>query len=209
MESLHYPIEPGTLIKLDDISELPAFEDLVADIIDPNMADAHLQLWDGRQHVRDLIRPKGFNGRYLNIVLESIPDPYEHLQSAKERGWTYPAGTVRRSEKIEEWVKDLYLGFTFSAEAYRSGKGTVGLIESELYYYPTSSSPPRILMNGPRQGKFSYDSNSTNSKGSVGRFVLKPQYDPNKFMESNLASQAIGVAVLRSQLDYPIIAPHR
>jgi hypothetical protein len=59
----------GDVIEFADINELVAFEDMVAQAIDPTCAKA----WASRRHLRDLIRPPKFNGTIADIKL--IPGP--------------------------------------------------------------------------------------------------------------------------------------
>src|SRR4051794_30297011 len=77
-------LSPGDVIKLSNITELTAFEDMIVDIVQP---DHNPDKWATREKLRDLIRPPRFNGTIADIELTVMADPYERLLDAPERGW--------------------------------------------------------------------------------------------------------------------------
>lgn len=128
-------LRPGDIITLAGTHELAAFEDAIADNIAPNRSRA---AWAGRVSLLNLIRPKGFNGSIINIKLVAMDDPLARISDAMSRGWTLGKrpSSGRLTGKFGHLVESFFMGFSLLAEATSSGKGVVGQIQNELWYYP-------------------------------------------------------------------------
>lgn len=118
-------MKPGDAIRLDDIAQLPAFEDMLALHIHPTMTATEYAAWVGRVQLRDLIRPPKFNGTIADVELVLMDEPYARLLDARERGWHIARGRNYR-HTAPEIIVESFRGFTFLADAKSSGKGQCG-----------------------------------------------------------------------------------
>lgn len=147
-------LEPGDVVTFDHIGEVPAFEDLVAQHIDSQMADLDLEsyrhaslnvyTWAGRVPIKNLIRPPKFNGSLTEISLIKMEDAYERRLSVQDRGLKFAksnggGGGGRKHMTIHgpaaEQQMAMYQGFELVADA-QSSNGWTGQICTEVYYYP-------------------------------------------------------------------------
>lgn len=198
-------LTPGNIIEFSDISELPEFEDLIAQQVDPSMTSITKSYWDCREHIKNRLRPTKFNGRISDIQVSIMEDPYDKLSTAKERGWKFGGG--RNYERGEEFISNFasrYVGLNFTANAISSGRGIIGQLQAEIYYFPTSiswvSSP-----NGSRIHK----STSTHGGATVVRAIAKPKLETDNFIKLDLTAKRIGFEVLRNAMANAKIQPIR
>lgn len=208
-------LNPGDVVELADVTELPQFEDLVAITIDRQVIEVYpaissrlnLAAWAGRSAIGELIRPqkpRPFNGTIAGVKLEVMDDAVARLQDANERGWTFMQGkgsgqpTKFSQTDRNKLLFDLWKGFTLTAEAKSSGRGTIGEIRTELWYMPL----PTDLNHGRAHQNVGRNGGST-----VRRFVARPKLDTDKFTEFHERSQRIGLEVLRANLKNPISVP--
>lgn len=200
-------LKPGTIIEFGDISEIPQFEDGIATTIDAEVSQKFplrsnrldLNAWRGRTAITGLIRPPKFNGSVVDIKLEVMEDPYEQLVSADDRGWSLGRGRGRKhlelhlSERSKS-LTELYRGFKFTADAKSSGRGTIGQILTEMWYYPLS-------FNAGQQRQ-----RASNAGGCVvRRVVAKPIIEAENFQRLDEQSRRVGFKVLQSNMRHPII----
>mgnify|MGYP001229691712 CR=1 FL=1 len=197
----------GSVIEFDDITELPAFEDQLANEIDPYMGGSSTDMWAGRTALRDFIRPPKFNGRIGNIVLHVLENPYEQLITAGGRGVKFTrrggsgGSSAQLSSEFEDVLAPLYKGFLFTASANSSGRGEIGQIQSELYYCPSP------LM---RVGNGIYKNVTARAGASVLRIVSKPVIvAEDAFTELEETSRRIAYRVLSDGLKNPLPQPFR
>lgn len=176
--------QPGDIITFGDITELPDFEDYVAENMFPNMTPTQMNAWKGRAALRDLVRPPAFNGRIADIRLEVMVDPYAQLMNARERGWRFGGTNGNPKPRTNEFAfeaEELSEGFVFTADAKSSGKGSIGEIQSELWYVPVPKSPivrAFVTAHGEviRQSR-GVDQEAGNNGGSiVQRYVAKSRF---------------------------------
>lgn len=212
------PFKAGDVIELGDITELAVFEEIIAPLVDPKY---NPDVWARRPHVRDLIRPPKFNGRIGDIALTVIENPYENMLSATARGYAFynnARNFKRTSDRAEEEVKH-YMGFGLTASAISSGRGVIGQIVTELYYYPchrglikAGTVEHRTLKSGEIRTYVS-KSDRTCSRGpdmgeTIRRVVAEPKLERAKFIELDETARRIGFATLRHSMMHPFIAPY-
>jgi hypothetical protein len=201
-------IRPPIIITLDDITQFPAFEDVVADDIQPIRLEGQREAWEGRVPIRNLLRPPKFNGSIRSIALMAMEDPYDRLLDARERGWAFPHGgkTVRRLD-IDE-AREYTRGFTFTADAQSSGKGIVGQIQAEMWYMRAPYNEHRyIRLNENKELVVRTSSSfSTGNHGGaiVYRRITKPKLEKDAFIRADAESRKIGWAVLREAMTHPL-----
>lgn len=205
-ESLGYPeLSPGAIIEFNDITELPAFEDALAEAIDPDMTPARSEAWQGRVNIQNLIRPHKFYGRITDVHLEVMAEPYQRLIDARERGWQVGrGGSYRLTSKFADQLIPQYRGFIFRATALR-GRMEIDQIRAELWYYPVSVTS----YIHPESGKVCiYKETEAHSGCSVIRVVAKPKMEAD-FIKLDAMAKKIGADVLRAGLKKPLVQPMR
>lgn len=197
-------LQPRDAIEFTDLAELPAFEDIVAAEIDPDMTPHQTVVWESRPHIKNYLRPPEFNGPMLNVRLEVMDDPYARLLDARKRGWRFVGLTGTSTRELKSKFADRliprYRGFKFTADAHSSGKGTVAQVQSEMWYYPV----PLTEVRG-RVAK-----NTTPSGGaSVIRVLTRPQLETENFINLHESAKRIGFSVLRYNLSRPLVETMR
>ena len=191
--------QPGDVIKLANVAELAAFEDMIAGVVEPNYDP---ELWAARAKLRDLIRPPKFNGTIANIELTVMDDPYERLLDAPDRDWSNASGKANTlSLKNAEGFAPRYKGFILTADARSSGRGSIGSIQAEMWYAPLIGKKDKDSANY-RRLRDSYGR-------TINRVVTKPKIQAEKFEAVNKESRKIGFDQLRKGMMNPISAPMR
>jgi hypothetical protein len=138
------PVElvPGTVFEFEDLELLHNFENAVGRVVDPEMTAEERQQWSDRQKLQALVKPEDFYGRLEEITLEVMEEPYQRMIDAIGRGWKFKRGTAHNiSSHDNEYnlsMQQEYLGFLFSALARSTGRGIIGEVRSELWYFPTA-----------------------------------------------------------------------
>lgn len=215
---------PGNIISFGDITELAAFEEVLAHVVNP---EHDVNLWAARIALRDLIRPPKFNGTIGNINLTVIENPYDRLLDAVDRGWRVGRGVAQRAlstEKSRQLIARFH-GFGFTADAMSSGRGITGQIQTELWYYPLI---PKVVPAGTKlrgynitssgeKKEFIYTSkkdllshaNVDNLGKTINRVVAKPKYEKEKFIKLNEGSRRIGFELLQQAMMSPRVQPMR
>lgn len=185
------PFTPNTVIRLADITEMPAFEDMVAQAVDPDMTTLQRQRWDSRPPIRDLIRPIAHNGSIVDIELTPLEDPYEKLQSARQDGWVLKPGNTPGSTKElnAQYRAERCLGFHFVANARSSGRGVIGEIQVGLWYLPVVRYERAHTVKPSKQ---------TGLGGglSVKRVVTQPRLETENFIRSHDESVRVALSAL-------------
>ncbi len=216
-------LQPGNIFELSDITELAAFEGLVAPEVDPFYN--HI-LWQSRLPLKELIRPPKFNGTIANIKLTVMNNPYDRLLDANQRGWKFKsrAQTHKLQSDISKAQIPNYRGFVFTGDAKSSGRGTIGQVQAEIWYYPLPKNlridpegKLHIGFNTTKSGERRYYS-YTNKKDieiigakaygeAMRRIVTMPKLEAEKFIALNETARRIGFAVLRDALSHQISTP--
>ncbi len=177
---------PETAIKLADINELVAFEDMVAHAVNPYMNE---RLWGARRHIRELIMPKGFYGNLGDILLEPMEEPCQQLMKASEDGYRIRGGRNLGPKDLDTDLKRenaaKYAGFFMTADATSTGRGVVGQVQTALWYYPT----------------YRYNGNSAGE--AIRRVVAIPRLEKQKFRELSETSRQIGFATVAAAMQRP------
>ncbi len=220
--SFHFEgLEPGTVIHFADIKEIPAFEDLLVPLINP---EYNPFLWAARSNIRDLVRPPTFNGTIRDVTLTAMQDPYARLLDANDRGWHFQKGGVggrnaERKQEVLDQVLDRYYGFIFDAEAHSSSPGLRGRIGAEVWYYPVAQQLNRarsiakhyVTEDGENHIDFINNDKRHNDGNRTGetvrRLVTKPLYDKEHFAAAHETSKAIGFTVLAEAMRHAIRTP--
>src|ERR1700733_5001455 len=85
----------GSIINLDNMTQLTPFEEMVADKVHPEMRAAqHLvTAWGSRLMLKECLRPAGFEGSLNDIMLVAMGDPYHRLCTVNERRLRFQSGT--------------------------------------------------------------------------------------------------------------------
>lgn len=217
---------PGMTIEFVDATELHAFEDALGPHIQPGL---DTELWSSRVALKELLRPPKFNGRIGNLALSVMDEPRNHLLNSRDRGWQIKGTNLN---KTNSWAygEDPFTGFTFTADAFSSGRGKIGQIQAELWYAPNpdvrvkEEQPARTVTytkihTSTRTGeirKYEYKQYRKGRKGGAvsmaqyvqGRPLLRvittPKFETDKFIELQATSQRIGFSVLRAAMMNPI-----
>lgn len=210
-------LQPGNVIELGNIRELSEFEDMVALGIHPEMSRLQRDAWAGRTALKDCIRPAKFNGTIADIRLEVMHDSYERLLDARERGFRFPRGVTPRrlTGQFAERLSGNYRGFILVADATSAGRGTIGQIQTELWYAPVPLSNHQVTREYTKKsGEVSTYSNRhivrvTRDHGgaSVRRYVANPKLESENFIKLDEESRLIGLAALRESMMHPIVQP--
>ncbi len=202
---------PGDFILLDDITQLPKIEDMVAEYIDPEATKSMRDAWCGRVAIKDLVRPPKFNGTIADVKLVVMDEPYERLFDAVERGWRFMKGrgsgvpVKRFSDGV---TPDGFFGFTFVANAKSTGKGTIGQIQAEIFYggIATQTLTSRTLKSGEvSRASYTFKQTVMHAGSSVQRYVTKPKIEDKLFIELDENSKKIGFEILRQNVSHPLV----
>ena len=192
---------PHDIITFDDWPELVAFENVVAEAVEPLTSVPEKEAWLARVALREEIQVPRFNGRLLDLQLTVMNDPYHQLISAKRRGWVLKGNNYDRTGESSMRTLDCYTGFKLTATAKSTGKPPIGIISTELWYFPV----PILRTNGGHQYKTSYSHGGC----SVQRVVAKPRLEKDKFIEFDEAAKHVGFTVLRKQMMHARSQPIR
>jgi hypothetical protein len=209
-------LTPGDAILLDDITQMPAFEDMVAEQVDPTMTPAMRDAWAGRVVIRDLLRPPRFNGSLTDIKLVVMEAPLDRLFDARERGWTFSrhiGSGYPINRPHDDEITGSYQGFELMANAHSTGRGVVGQVQAEIWYgrVPTyRTSELRTLKDGS-VSLYHYDNKQAANHGgmSVQRYITSPKLETGVFINLDENARRIGFQVLSHQMRHPIIEPVR
>ncbi len=217
-------LQPGSSIQFSDATELHAFEDLLAPLVDSSY---NAELWSGRTALNDLWRPEKFNGRITDLQLTVMSDPHDRLLDARERGWTIIKGRSykRTTDETLNGIKN-FVGFTFTGMARSTGRGNVGQIQAELWYgpnpkylrkfkaatylrrqqYTAVSGEVRTSESIEHRKEYEYiTSPAASTLGrSLVRAVTHPKIEKEKFIELQESSKRIAFDVLRHEMMRPI-----
>lgn len=198
--NFEHPFSPDMTIQLADITELPAFENSVASLIDPNMTKTEIDYWHGRENIKNIIRPAKFNGKITDISLLLIENPFDTLQNAKELGWDMPRGYNQNSKGSDANIErktNMCIGFSLLANAVSSGRGTIGQIQAGLWFLPVS----HVERNG---------SITKLTSGHGGRTIIRvvsnPKIETENFMQLQAESNKIAFSALQKAMMQPIRA---
>ena len=195
-----YDLQPGDRVDFDNFTQIKAFEDMVATVIEPLPSVQEKLIWDHRPPINTLIRPPKFNGTIANIALEVMQDPYQKLLSAANDGWKLPGPRyIRNAENINVQEK-YYKGFYLTANAQSTGRGTIGEIITALWYIPA---PFKKRDDNKKLRK------SSDDYGAVRRIVSVPKIEADHFSALNEKSRKIAYEVLRREMSNPILNPFR
>lgn len=193
---------PGDVIEISDIAQLAGFENLVARRLDPSFDEQH---WSYQAKLRDLVRPPHFNGQLLHMKLQVMSNPYQHLLSVAERGFSFPSGGRRNytlTSAVAETLIPRYMGFVFTADAISSGRGKVGQAQAEIYYYPVS---PAVRKN--KRGEVNLKQRRTDSGESIRRVVTISRLERDGFIIFDENARRIGFAVMSAAIKDAIKTP--
>ncbi len=198
------PFVPGDILTFSSVSELRDFENLVANVVRPNY---HQAAWSARTDIEELIRPKinghNFNGQLRDISLTVMDEPYLRLIDARERGIAFSnkggLGGSHAKLKGEYSMLNIphYTGFQFQANAHSTGRGDIGKISTELWYFPFRVKPGMENRSVDNDGKV------------IKRVIAKPQFELDSFIELSETSRQIGFTLLQDAMRHPISVPIR
>jgi len=182
-------LQPGVVIKIPDITYFSEFEDVIAAAINPTYDK---DLWAGRVPLKELIRPPKFNGRITDISVTVMDRAYAQLQEACESGRIgYMPQLHRRivnRGEVESYESG-FRGFILTADAKSAGRGTIGQIQTAMWYWPLTV-------------------RSINGHGQVlNRKVAKPKIEKERFIALDARSRKIGFSVERKAVARPIFTP--
>jgi hypothetical protein len=195
---------PGTIIQLGGIARLAAFEDIVADRVDPNMTQSMRDAWAGRTVIKDMLRPPKFNGTITDIHLVVMEEPFERWLDARERGLQFYQGVSTRSDgrkTLNEEIINSVVGLNFVANARSSVKGSVGQIQAELYYRQVDRRN-RIERNTLKDGSVKEYSRSRKQVtgyggASIYRVITKPKLETTALIELPESAVRVKFGVLQ------------
>src|SRR5205085_931467 len=115
-----------------------------------------------------------------------------------------------------------YHGFILSADANSSGRGTIGQIQAELWYYPIPLTlhtqkgeiiTVKQAYSGEKRDYVAHKDYVKHNTAYVGetirRAITKPKLETEKFIEFDKRARRIGYQVLRQQMVTAISTPMR
>jgi hypothetical protein len=188
-------IPPGSVIEVGDLNRLAIFEDLVAAAVKP---DYDRDLWMARKSIGELIRPPKFHGTITGVTVEVMDDAYTQLLSAKERG-IKKAGNVFLTETNTDTYASQYRGLKVTASARSTGRGEIGQIRAEAWYYPLM---PHRTVNEARKKAY-YKDRGAETGRAIGRIISRPILDTAMFQGLQKTSQQIAATVDESNMRHP------
>jgi len=207
-------LTPGDSVLLEDLSQLPTFEDLLAAEFEPDVTLKMREAWMGRVAIGELIRPPKFHGRISDIHLTVMEEPFDRLYDAVERGLSFgknhPNSRTRGSRSSESII-----GFILTTNARSSGRGLIGQIQSELWYSRVPIRKPAstryVVKSGEVRTKI-YNSSgkdvSSNGGSNIRRYVTKPKIESiDSFKHLDETAKTIGFEILRTNMLRPITQP--
>ena len=197
------PFRPGVAIQFESFSEVEAFENVVADLVDPNMSATEANNWHSRDNLQEIvghpkIKGRQFNGRMLGIELVPMQKPYTKLLSARNNGWKLPLNVSRIGSTNEldgDYRARRCFGFHFTAQATSTGRGAIGEIQAGLWYLPVT----RHVASGNIQKR-----TVTNGGRSVVRIVTQPRFEEENFIRLSEDSERIALDVLVANMKRPL-----
>ena len=205
--------QPGNVIEIPDLNELILFEDLIAEDVDPDYDE---YLWEARPDLEEyrLLVPTNFYGKLRSIELLVMENPYDRLLDANQRGWTFKKSSSKNLELTNELNQKLlvprYRGFALTAETHSSGRGVVGQIQAEMWYYPVPflaikagkvhrdhfvRKDGSISEHTYRSRKDSVTRNNA-SPYALRRVITKPKFEKNDFIKLEATNRRIGMIAL-------------
>ena len=188
-------LSPGSRIEFGDITQLHAFEDVIAPIVDPYYRPEH---WEARVALRELLRVPKFNGRIGNIALHVMDEPYEQLMTASRRGWKIAGGSGNHARTASQSRADRakFIGFDLEATGSSTGRKEVYSIQSKLWYAPV----PRGIRDPRDAENKRYDSSDPLGRGIL-RIVVTPTMEgANKALSIHQDARRISYLALRKTL---------
>jgi len=187
-------LRPGDVISFADLAELVTYED---DIIAEIKPDYNSEVWITRMPLREFIKPPKFYGTVSNIELTVMGDPYTQLITASERGVKLGKGrgAYKISQDNEAMLASQYKGYVLTADAYSTGRGKIGQIQSELWYYPFTKNNCAVATRGSAFGM------------EIARAIASPRLEGADFITIQEDARRIGYQVLRSAMMRPILTP--
>ncbi len=207
-------LAPGTIISFGDATELSAFEDLLVAEIDPNQSERSLELWAGRVALKDLIKPPKFNGTIKDIRLEVMADAGNRLMDARDRGIAFGRSGGWAKQNLDSLARtnsEETKGFLFTAVAHSTGRGNIGTIGAEMWYWKIKETPFRITYQRKTgetvEKEYRRSADQANGGISVRGVVSKPIIIEAVFTALDIEAKTIGFEVLRRSLMHPIITP--
>ena len=228
---LQSELQPGTIIEFGDLSELRDFEETIAPLVEPRYDP---EVWAGRLALKEFVYPPKFHGRIVDITLTVMENPYEQLLSARERGWMFHGrgkGVMGRTSELSKQTLDRYMGFEFTANALSTGRGRIGSIDMEMFYFPVEAyrayrgkpiTPTHTIKQTrlDRSGTlhvYEYESPSVigqkhivdENGETIRRILTRPHLDRESFIQLDETSRRIGFRTLQTAIRHPIIQPMR
>lgn len=181
---------PGTEIPIAHELELRDFENWLAPFVDPEYRQ---DLWEKRwPPTADLLKPKGFHGRLVDIALTVMDEPYKRIIDAPERDWVFMRGVARRARdsEIGRPQQAHYHGFTLEARMRSANPRRSGWLHNEIWYAPL----PRYII---ARGNYGLQADTARGEG-LKRFVTHPRYE--RLPRSEPVVQTIGFQALKSEI---------
>lgn len=189
-------LDPEVAIKFDTISELKAFEDIIAAQVNPLFDQ---EVWRRRPSIESFIKPSRFNGRLSDITLTPMKDPIDDFRAtvdANERFQQYATPSRRDIYKYRQW-KSYFLGFNFSATPLSSASKINSTVGLKIWYTPVI--PLSGEGFGPVGPILDKDGNT------VRRIITKPRQElVDRIDAVHDVSRTIGYEILSKALQNPL-----
>ena len=173
-------LRPGGIVRVSDVTQLHLFEELIAEQIDLKHDHA---LWAGRERLSDLIRPSKFNGSIVDLELEVMQDPYGVLLDIQKEGRRFVGNRRQPTEASRDRIEQ-GKGFMLMATPRSSGRGAIGQIQAEIFYYPT-------------------DLHDTYRRG-FSRLVTKPILEVGDFKKTNKRPEGVDLMLLKDVMGHSV-----
>jgi len=208
----------GDVITFAHLSEMTAFEDLIAPLVEP---DNNTAVWSMRPPLKDSLKPDKFFGNLLQPALTIMASPYDRLLDARSRGQKFPKGASNfaRNGSITDELIARCLGFVFTAETNSLAIGSKpAQIQAELWYYPT---PPVIKAVGRKTRTLAsgevteytvtkdYVVPRQETDPAIRRVTTLPKRETKNFIVPDESARKVGLSALQQAIALTIISTER
>lgn len=119
-------LQPGATFEMTSLATLDDFQNEVALAVKPEL---HVGDWARVPNLSSLIRPKGFNGNFTEIVATSLENPYEMLLSSEERGIRFDGFSVCQRFRSDTPDLDYFTETTVGLRIDARGNSVKGALD--------------------------------------------------------------------------------
>ena len=168
-------------INFENFDQFREFEDSIIHQLIDQPSNYQIRKWQNRhEDMRQIIRPKGFNGPIYDISIQEMKSPADKLVSAREDGFTllnhYIVHPGIQMDHVIHHASHRMKGYYLTADAYSSANGKVGQILSEIWYVP-------------KPERFCDDYEKNHEEEIIQRYITSPQIINRGISELDCSNQ--------------------